>query len=53
MNSDIDIKRTLKNITDSYYKILELNLVDDSYRVIKTISDENSEYYSLTRWIME
>ena len=53
MNSDIDIKRTLKNITDSYYKILELNLADDSYRVIKTISDENSEYYSLTRWIME
>lgn len=53
MNSDIDIKRTLKNITDSYYKILELNLADDSYRVIKAISDENSEYYSLTRWIME
>lgn len=53
MNSDIDIKQTLKNITDSYYKILELNLADDSYRVIKTISDENSEYYSLTRWIME
>ena len=53
MNSDIDIKRTLKNITDSYYKILELNLANDSYRVIKAISDENSEYYSLTRWIME
>lgn len=53
MNSDIDIKRTLKNITDSYYKILELNLADDSYRMIKAISDENSEYYSLTRWIME
>lgn len=53
MNSDIDIKWTLKNITDSYYKILELNLADDSYRVIKAISDENSEYYSLTRWIME
>lgn len=53
MNSDIDIKRTLKNITDSCYKILELNLADDSYRVIKTISDENLEYYSLTRWVME
>lgn len=53
MDSDIDIKRTLKNITDSCYKILELNLADDSYRVIKTISDESSEYYSLTRWVME
>ena len=34
MNSDIDIKRTFKNITDSCYKILELNLADDSYKII-------------------
>ena len=53
MNSDIDIKRTFKNITDSCYKILELNLADDSYKIIKTICGEESEYYSLTRWVME
>lgn len=53
MNSDIDIKRTFKNITDSCYKILELNLADDSYKIIKAICGEESEYYSLTRWVME
>lgn len=53
MKSEIDVQRTLKNITDSCYKILEINLADDTYKCIKSMVDETKNYYSLTRWIME
>lgn len=53
MKSEVDIDRIVKNIADTYYKILEINLLEDSYICIKTMDDEETLYYSLTRWILE
>lgn len=52
-SEDIDIKRTLQNMTNPCCKIIEIDLSNDSYKSIKTIDGEKSKYYSLTRWVME
>lgn len=52
-SEDIDIKRTLQNMTNPCRKIIEIDLSSDSYKSIKTIDGEKSKYYSLTRWVME
>lgn len=53
MKSEVDIERIVKNIADTYCKIIEINLLDDSYICIKTMDKEEILYYSLTRWILE
>lgn len=53
MRSEIDIERIAKNIADTFYKLLEVNLLEDSYTCIKAENEDKVSYYSLTRWVME